>query len=41
MGSRLDTSRSSISASADVVPSAIVVPLDGSDLSLRAAPIAS
>ena len=43
MGSTLGTSRSSsvLSASADVVPSTFVVPLDGSDLSLRAAPIAS
>ena len=41
MGSTLDSTLSSISASADVVPSALVVPLDGSDLSLRAAPVAS
>lgn len=41
MGSTLDSTLSSISASADVVPSALVVPLDGSDLSLRAVPVAS
>ena len=40
MGSTFDSTLSSTSASPDVVPSALVVPLDGSDLSLRAAPVA-
>ena len=41
MGSTLDSTLSAIPTRCDVVPSALVVPLDGSDLSLRAAPVAS